>query len=117
MSRVCVIDLPGMSRELLTAVPGATALGKWLAKQKVAALTPSWPAVTCSVQATMTTGQPPSTHGIVANGIATFRSPDDQKLVDASSFASYRRDVSFWEQSNQLVQARRFWQDDAGRSR
>ena len=34
-----------------------------------ATLEPSFPAVTCSVQANMTTGRPPSEHGIVCNGI------------------------------------------------
>ena len=55
-SRVCVIDLPGMSKELLANVPAETAFGKWLAGREVTALKPSWPAVTCSVQATITTG-------------------------------------------------------------
>src|SRR4051812_6314590 len=103
--RVCVIDLPGMSRELLRAVPAESSLGKWIATQRVTPLTPSWPAVTCSVQATLTTGVAPSKHGIIANGIATYRSEDDRRFVDVSSYADYRRDVSFWEQSNQLVEA------------
>lgn len=110
MKRVCVIDMPGLSHERLSAIPATSSLGKWLGRQPVARLTPSWPAVTCSVQATLTTGVPPVRHGIVANGIATYRSPDDQKLIDASNFADYRRDVSFWEQSNQFLQAPRFWQ-------
>jgi predicted AlkP superfamily pyrophosphatase or phosphodiesterase len=33
-----------------------------------AELAPSFPAVTCSVQANMTTGLPPSEHGVIANG-------------------------------------------------
>lgn len=109
--RVCVIDLPGMSRELLRAVPSDSAFGSWLRDKHVIPLTPSWLAVTCSVQATLTTGVAPSRHGIIANGIATFRSPDDQRLIDTSNFADYRRDVSFWEQSNQFVEAPRFWQE------
>src|SRR3954464_1692621 len=117
MRRVCVIDMPGMSHELLSATPTSSSLGKWMATQPVARLTPSWPAVTCSMQATLTTGVPPVRHGIVANGIATFRSADDQKLIDPSNFADYRREVSFWEQSNQFLQARRFWQDERGRSK
>jgi predicted AlkP superfamily pyrophosphatase or phosphodiesterase len=116
-SRVCLIDLPGLSKDLLQYVPAQSELGKWMAGKPVAALNPSWPAVTCSVQATLTTGTPPSKHGIVANGIPTFRSPADQALVDASNFADYRRQVSFWEQSNQFVQSPRFWQDANGISR
>lgn len=117
MARVCVIDVPGLSQKLMHAIPANSSLAKWIATQQVHSLIPGWPAVTCSVQATLTTGMPPSKHGIVANGIATFRSPEDQRLIDPSSFAEYRRQVSFWEQSNQLVEAPRFWQDAAGKSR
>src|ERR1700677_2932768 len=104
-SRVCVIDLPGLSRELLSNVPADTAFGRWLAGRPVSALKPAWPAVTCSVQATLTTGVPPSKHGIIANGLPTFLSGADQGLVDSSNFESYRKQISFWEQSNQFVQA------------
>jgi predicted AlkP superfamily pyrophosphatase or phosphodiesterase len=117
MARVCVIDIPGLSQKLLNAVPANSSLGKWIGTQRVAGLTPSWPAVTCSVQATLTTGVPPERHGIIANGIATFRSEAEQRLVDPSNFLDYRRDVSFWEQSNQFVEAPRFWQDASGKSK
>jgi predicted AlkP superfamily pyrophosphatase or phosphodiesterase len=116
-SRLCVLDVPGLSRSLLSAIPADSALGKWLAQQRIVPLTPTWPAVTCSVQATLTTGTPPSKHGIIANGLPTFRSTDDQALVDASNFATYRKQISFWEQSNQFVQSPRFWQDASGKSR
>jgi predicted AlkP superfamily pyrophosphatase or phosphodiesterase len=115
--RLCLIDIPGLSKDLLAYVPPDSAFGKWLANQTVATLKPSWPAVTCSVQATLTTGVSPNQHGIIANGIATFRSAADQELVDDSNFANYRKQVSFWEQSNQFVQVPRFWQDSAGKSR
>src|SRR2546426_6513009 len=97
-NRVHVIDLPGLSTDLVKHAPDQSALGRWLAQQRIAALTPTMPAVTCSMQATLTTGTPPSEHGVIANGIATFRSKEDQALLDISSFADYRRDVSFWEQ-------------------
>ncbi len=116
-SRVCVIDLPGLSRELLEHVPRETAFGQWLVNQPVATLVPSWPAVTCSVQATLTTGVEPSKHGIIANGIPTFRSVEDQALVDPGNFVEYRKQISFWEQSNQFLQAPRFWQDAEGKSK
>jgi predicted AlkP superfamily pyrophosphatase or phosphodiesterase len=116
-NRVCVIDMPGLSRELLAEIPADSALGKWLANNRVLALAPSFPAVTCSVQATLTTGTDPARHGIIANGIPTFRSVDDQALIDASNFAENRRQISFWEQSNQFLDVRRFWQDASGKSR
>ena len=54
---------------------------------------PSFPAVTCSVQATLLTGQSPSVHGIVGNG-----------FFDRETF-----EVKFWEQPAALVQAPRLW--------
>jgi len=110
MNRLHLIDLPGLSRELLAHIPPTSALGKWISAQPIAGLTPSWPALTCSIQATLTTGVSPDVHGIIANGLPTFRFPQDQALVDASNFPDYRRDLSFWEQSNQFLQAPRFWQ-------
>jgi predicted AlkP superfamily pyrophosphatase or phosphodiesterase len=116
-SRICVIDIPGLSQELLQEIPGTSALGLWLANQHILGLTPSFPALTCSVQATLTTGVDPEKHGIIANGVPTFRSSDDQKLVDAANFADYRRQISFWEQSNQFLDAPRFWQTSSGKGR
>ena len=57
-------------------------------------LQPSFPAVTCSVQATLLTGQPPSVHGIVGNG-----------WFDRDTF-----EVKFWDQPAALVQAPRLWE-------
>ncbi|MFH0953298.1 MAG: alkaline phosphatase family protein [Verrucomicrobiota bacterium] len=54
-----------------------------------------FPAVTCTVQATMRTGRPPRDHGMIANGL-------------------YLRDlrrVMFWEQSAALVQGPRLWRN------
>ncbi|MGD0387711.1 MAG: nucleotide pyrophosphatase/phosphodiesterase family protein [Tepidisphaeraceae bacterium] len=117
INRICVIDMPGLSRRLLEEIPGGSALGQWMAGKRVLGLTPSFPAVTCSIQATLTTGQNPAVHGIIANGIATFRSSEDQALVDAANFAENRRQISFWEQSNQFLDAPRFWQNGSGKSR
>ena len=47
------------------------------------------PAVTCTAQATILTGQPPSIHGIVGNGW----------------FFSETGEVRFWQQSHALIQA------------
>lgn len=117
MNRLCLIDLPGLGRDLLKHIQPSSALGQWLASQPVAALSPGIPAVTCSVQATLTTGVTPAGHGVIANGLATYRSSEDAELVDDSNEAEFRRQVSFWEQSNQFVQAPRFWQNEDGTSR
>src|SRR5439155_1516986 len=47
------------------------------------------PAVTCTAQATLLTGEPPDRHGVVANGWL-FRDTNE---------------VRFWQQSNRLIQA------------
>ena len=47
------------------------------------------PAVTCTAQATILTGQPVNRHGVVANGWL-FRDTNE---------------VRFWQQSNRLIQA------------
>ena len=54
---------------------------------------PVFPAVTCTVQASLLSGQYPNQHGIISNG-----------LYDKANYA-----VSFWEQSSSLVQAERIW--------
>src|SRR3954453_10016108 len=108
--RVCVIDLPGLSKQLLAHVPPESGLGKWLKGKRVGNLIPPTPAVTCTVQAALTTGTNPEHHGIIANGLPTFRNPADADLTDPDNFENYRRNISFWEQSNQLLQTPRFWQ-------
>jgi len=109
-----LLSIPGLSRELLAFIPTGSRLGDLVARGVIASLLPSWPAVTCSVQATLTTGASPSVHGVVANGVATYRSQADARLVDAANHGDYRCEVSFWEQSNQFVGVPRFWRGDGG---
>ena len=94
--RVAVLNVVGLTPGLLG--PHTPHLARWMADAEVASLRPVLPAVTCSVQATMLTGQPPARHGIVGNGW-------------------YDRDnaeIRFWRQSNHLVQAPKVW--DAARA-
>jgi predicted AlkP superfamily pyrophosphatase or phosphodiesterase len=56
-------------------------------------LRPSFPAVTCPVQATLLSGKLPAQHGIIANG-----------FYDRDT-----REVKFWEQPAALVQQPRVW--------
>ena len=81
MKRVCIINVVGLTQELLAYAPRIAQLGKhrvW---------TPPVPAVTCTVQATMLTGRMPDEHGIVGNG-----------WYERSS-----AEVRFWQQSNRLI--------------
>ncbi len=109
--RTLVLDLPGLSRRLLDRLePGRRPA--WLAaliERGSAVVEPVLPAVTMPVQATYTTGVLPERHGVIANGFAGFRNPDVLQHLDLDSFAAYRRNVSFWEQSNHLLQAARVW--------
>ena len=81
MSKLCIINVVGLTKELLAHAPRIAQLGSptvW---------NPPIPAVTCTVQASLLTGLPPSQHGIVGNGW-------------------YNRDaaeVRFWQQSNRLI--------------
>lgn len=87
MGKVCIINVVGLTKELLPHAPAISAIGVghgW--KSPV-------PAVTCTSQATMLTGLPPSKHGIVGNGW-------------------YQREtgeVRFWQQSRALVQGEMFY--------
>jgi predicted AlkP superfamily pyrophosphatase or phosphodiesterase len=56
-------------------------------------LEPVFPAVTCTVQASILSGKYPNEHGIICNG-----------LYDRN-----KHEVSFWEQANSLVEAERIW--------
>ncbi|MFK7994381.1 MAG: alkaline phosphatase family protein [Granulosicoccus sp.] len=52
------------------------------------------PAVTCSVQSTLLTGEVPSVHGAVANGW----------------YDRERAEVGFWKQSNHLISGEKIWE-------
>jgi hypothetical protein len=114
MPRTLLLSVPGLSRELLAHVPAKSLLGELIGRSKVGDLVPVWPAVTCAAQATLTTGKSPSEHGIVANGLATFR--DGAGLTDPANLVEFRRQVSFWEQSNALLDAPRFWRGRGGKT-
>jgi len=82
VAKVCVINVVGLTPELLPYAPNIRQLGvatPWNAP---------YPAVTCTSQATLLTGLAPSKHGIVGNGWY-FRDTAE---------------IRFWQQSNQLIQ-------------
>ncbi len=97
MKRLVVLDVVGLTPGLLGAdTPHLSALGE---EGFRAQLDPVLPAVTCTAQASMVTGRPPSEHGIVANGW-------------------YFRDLAqvwLWRQSNHLVHGERVWETGRGR--
>jgi len=90
MPRTMVINVAGLGDELLAEIPSLAALGSRGARL---GLEPILPAVTCAMQATLTTGEPPARHGIIANGL----------------YFHDTAEVRFWEQSAHLVNAPRVW--------
>lgn len=87
-----VMNIVGLTPALLG--PDTPRLNALVERGFLATMDPVFPALTCSAQASMLTGVPPSVHGIVANGW-------------------YFRDLAevlLWRQSNRLVQAEKVWE-------
>jgi predicted AlkP superfamily pyrophosphatase or phosphodiesterase len=86
MAPLLLINAVGLTPRLLPFAPRLQALASagWMRPLREAL-----PAVTCTAQATMLTGQSPERHGIVANGWLWRDSGE----------------VRFWQQCNRLIQA------------
>ena len=107
MTKVLLIVIAGLDQKLLQQTPGLKTLGSLAARLP---LRPVLPAVTATMQATLTTGVAPCDHGIIANGLYTHNRAELHPLLDLSSYQEFRRQTSFWEQSNALLETPRFWQ-------
>ena len=87
---VVLLSIPGLRARDLASMPN---LSRLFVGGGHAILVPSFPAVTCPVQANMTTGRPPREHGVVANGF-------------------YWRDqhrVEMWTAWNDCIQSPQIW--------
>ena len=104
MPRICFILVAGLDQKLAARAGGV--LADFAHRGTI---DPVLPAVTSTMQATLTTGKTPAGHGIVCNGLYTRDNPALHGLLDDDSFPEFRRQISFWEQSNKLLQAPRFW--------
>src|SRR3982750_2900121 len=62
---VVLLSIPGLRSRDLSSMPN---LSRLFVGGGHAILVPSFPAVTCPVQANMTTGCSPREHGVIANG-------------------------------------------------
>jgi predicted AlkP superfamily pyrophosphatase or phosphodiesterase len=91
MSPLVLLNAVGLTPRLLPHAPRLHSLANagW-----VRPLREVIPAVTCTAQATLLTGQTPEKHGIVGNGWL-WRDTNE---------------VRFWQQSNRLIQAEPFYQ-------
>lgn len=85
-----VIDVVGLEYDQIGNLPN---IAKIAEAGQSAKMEPAFPAVTCTVQASVLSGKNPSEHGIIANG-----------LYDRDAHS-----VSFWEQPSKLVQSERIW--------
>jgi len=88
--RVLLLSVPGLRREDLDRMPSLAGVA---AAGSIAPLAPCLPALTCPVQATLTTGTTPAVHGIAANG-----------LFDRSS-----RHLEMWISPDSVHRAPRLW--------
>jgi hypothetical protein len=102
MTPLVLINAVGLTRRLLACAPRLNALATagW-----VVSLREAVPAVTCTAQASLLTGQSPEGHGIVGNGWL-WRDTGE---------------IRFWQQSNRLIEseplyqtARRLWKQRQG---
>ena len=88
--RLLVIDVVGLTPELLTYMPRVRAVAESGFRAELGTVLP---AVTCSAQSTFLTGVQPREHGIVGNGW----------------FFRDLGEVMFWRQHNGLVQGEKVW--------
>src|SRR3954468_21277731 len=88
--RVILLSVPGLRKQDVAAMP---TLARLAAEGDQTNLVPSFPCVTCPVQANMTTGAPAGEHGVVANG---FYWRDKQQ-------------VEMWTSWNDVIQRPQIW--------
>jgi len=87
---VILLSIPALREKDVASMPKLKTL---MAGGEIAELTPGFPAVTCTVQANMTTGNRPDQHGVIANGF-------------------YWRDqhrVEMWTSSNECIESPQIW--------
>jgi predicted AlkP superfamily pyrophosphatase or phosphodiesterase len=98
MQPIVLINAVGLTPRLLEHAPRLKAIA---ATGWVADMPEVLPAVTCTAQATILTGELPAKHGVVANGWL-FRDTNE---------------VRFWQQCNRLIQAEPFYKTARERAR
>lgn len=92
MKKLIVIDIVALTENSLKKV-SLPNISKIFEKGFHTVMIPSFPAVTCSVQASITSGYYPSDHGIISNG----------------RYDPQIKQISFWEQQKDLVEKPRIW--------
>jgi len=87
---VILVSIPGLREKDVAAMDN---LKELMAGGEIAELVPSFPCVTCPVQANLTTGTLPREHGVVANGL----------------YWRDRREVEMWTSPNDCIQRPQIW--------
>jgi hypothetical protein len=87
---VILLSVPGLREKDVAAMPK---LKEWMAGGEIADLEPSFPCVTCPVQANLTTGTLPREHGVVANGF----------------YWRQRHQVEMWTSPNDCIEKPQIW--------
>ncbi|REJ97308.1 MAG: alkaline phosphatase family protein [Planctomycetota bacterium] len=90
-AHVVLLSIPGLRAGDLSLMPRLSALNA--GSGNVVPLTPSFPCVTCPVQANLTTGVTPEQHGVIANGF----------------FWRDKGEVEMWTAWNDVIQAPQIW--------
>ena len=85
-----LLSVPALREKDVASMPRLRSL---VAGGEIAQLTPSFPCLTCPVQANMTTGKRPDRHGIVANGL----------------YRRDRRQVEMWTAPNDCIASVQVW--------
>lgn len=91
MQALAVLNVVGLSAGCLG--PSTPRLCQFRDRHGLQSFRPAFPAVTCTAQSHMLTGQDASTHGIVANGWLDRENAEPR----------------FWKQSNALVRGEKIW--------
>ena len=92
-----LLSIPGLRRSDLELMPRLKMIAD---RGSVASLNPIFPAVTCPVQVSMTSGSLPSEHGVVANGFY-WRGNLDEKPYEG---------VEMWTAWSSVIEKPRIWE-------
>ena len=90
---VILLDIVGLEVNNLESGNLLPNISKIASTGECSRLEPVFPAVTCTVQASILSGKYPNEHGIICNGL----------------YNRNKHEVSFWEQANSLVETERIW--------
>jgi predicted AlkP superfamily pyrophosphatase or phosphodiesterase len=85
-----LLSIPGLREKDVAVMPK---LRQLMSGGEIAELAPSFPCITCPVQANMTTGRLPNAHGIIANGL----------------YWRERKQVEMWTSPNECIDRPQIW--------